>query len=175
MTCARARELIVKLDAHEAPGPRLAHHLDDCEACSKLYDRLQRVETSAALGPEASPPTTGEPLPTSTDFTARVMRAVSAESRAARSPACADAPAPAEPPDQRPVGLRGWTVGATIILAGVVAIEFSDAVAWLRCEFGSVIDVALGTMLGVALTVYILLLVGSNLRAVLRLLRPRIR
>ena len=167
MTCAQARRLIMDLDAHETPGPGLADHLNVCPDCRRYYERLRRVEASASLASSAPHPDGDEPLPAASDFTDRVMRAVAEEAATNRS---IDAAA-----DPRPVGLRGWTVGGALILAGLVSIEFSDVVEWLRAAFGSVIDVALGTMLGIALTIYIMLLVGLNLRAVRRFLRPRIR
>lgn len=165
MTCERARELIVDLDARAEPGPELARHLSGCAACRSLRDRLRRVEASSTLTSETTADAAHGLPPTSRDLTDRIMHAVTAEAadRGRVSPASA--------PASRPVGLRGWTVGGALILAGLVSIEFSDVVEWLRDAFGSVIDVALSTMLGIALTVYIMLLVGLNLRAVRRALR----
>lgn len=158
MTCERARAQILELDARSAPTGELAAHIRSCGACRAFLARMQRVEAAAGLGIEA---------PGRADFTARVMEAVTAEAAASRAPAIEQT--------SRPIGLRGWTAGGTLILAGLVAIEFSDVVTWLRGAFGSVIDVALSTMLGVALTIYIMLLVGLNLRAVRRFLRMRMR
>lgn len=169
MTCRRARELIVDLDAREAPGDALAGHLNGCAACRAHFVRVRRIEADAGLRPDEPALVEGEATRDRADFTARVMRAVTAEAAASREPSPASAPAP------RPVGLRGWTVGGALILAGLVSIEFSDVVEWLRATFGSVIDVALSTMLGVALTIYIMLLVGLNLRAVRAFLRMRVR
>lgn len=167
MTCARARDLIVELDARQAPGDELAGHLSACAACRAFYARLRRLEANAGLDTDARSHAAEEAARDPAEFTARVMRAVAAETETS--------PTPASEPAPRPVGLRGWTVGGTLILAGLVAIEFSDVVEWLRGAFGSVIDVALGTMLGAALTIYILLLVGFNLRAVRRFLGLRAR
>jgi len=163
MTCTRARGQILELDAREAPGEELAGHLSACAACHAFYARLRRLEASTGIASHDVPGTTPATGEEPAEFTARVMRAVTAEAEISRTPASASA--------SRPVGLRGWAVGGTLILAGLVAIEFSDVVHWLRGAFGSVIDVALSTMLGVALTIYILLLVGLNLRAVRRFLR----
>jgi hypothetical protein len=73
------------------------------------------------------------------------------------------------------VRLRGWTVGGAIILASLVLIQFSKVVAWLGESMGAVVDVALGIMLGIALTIYICMLVWSNPEAIRRFLHLRIR
>lgn len=151
MTCTAAREQIVELEAGREPSPELARHLEACEGCRRLFDRLRRLE--------AATPVVGPPVPRAADaFTARVMRAV----HEARAEPKASSPA---------VGLRGWTAGSLVIVASLVAIQFSDVVDWLRGSLGPVIDVAIATMLGLALTAYLLLLVGSNLTTVRRALR----
>ena len=165
MTCTKARTQIIDLDAHEAPSPALAAHIAACPECRRVYEGLRNLETAAripsatsvadataiagAIGAGATP---GSP------FTAKVMSAV----RRSRP----------EPEGAKPiVSLRGWTAGGAILFASLVAVQFSPVVDWLRDAFGNVIDVALATILGVALTVYLLLLVGSNLTAVRRALR----
>ncbi|MFW6293211.1 MAG: hypothetical protein ACOC7V_12930 [Spirochaetota bacterium] len=167
MTCERAREHIIELDARSAPTGALEAHIRSCGACRAFLARMQRVEAAARLGTGTPGHAEAETARRRADFTARVMEAVTAEAAASFRPA--------SEPTPRPVGLRGWTAGGTLILAGLVAIEFSDVVEWLRATFGSVIDVALSTMLGVALTIYIMLLVGLNLPAVRRFLRLRVR
>ena len=74
-----------------------------------------------------------------------------------------------------PLRLPGWTAGGALIVASLVAIHFSKVVTYLRTTLGNVIDVALGLMLGLALTIYICLLVWSNLAAVRRALRFLVR
>jgi hypothetical protein len=169
MTCARARTQIAGLDARESPSRALRRHIDRCADCRRVYERLRDLEAAART------PIEGATSPVSAldaAFTARVMDAV----RRTRNPepaveTAAEPEAATKAVAEPAVGLRGWTAGGAVILAGLVVIQFSDVVDWLRGSIGPVIDVALATMLGVALTIYILMLVGSNLIAVRRALR----
>lgn len=160
MTCARAREQIVRLDHRETPPAQLAQHIAICSGCRLDYERLQVVEAAARVGVdlarEGAPPAGSSPAGSA--FTARVMRAVH-ESKAQPEPA------------RSTVGIPGWTAGGAVLIASLVAVQFSQVVEWLGESLGPVLDVALATILGLALTIYILILVGSNLRAMRRALR----
>ena len=101
-------------------------------------------------------------------LTARIMEAVRVE--AARQ---LQDPVPDMP--RRIARLPGWTMAGAIILSSLVLIHFSKVVAYLRDSMGNTIDVSLGIILGIVLTIYISLLVGSNLPKVQRILRLRIR
>lgn len=151
MTCRRARKLILELDADEQPPEHLGEHLGSCARCRDLRARLVHVERNARLTPTTAP----DPA-----LTSRIMHAV--RTQAHRPGEWAGTP----------VRLRGWAAGGTVIVASMVAVQFSEVVDWLQRALGPVIDVALGVMLGLALTIYVLVLVGSNLESVRRLLRP---
>ena len=167
MNCTHAREHIADLDRSGAPGPELAAHLRDCPACRAVAERLQAIDVALRETLGATPRTMAgavkqQPDPAAARFTARVMAAVVGEQ---------DASAPAG----HAPALGSWSAVGTIIVGGMVAIQFSAVVEWLRIEIGTVLDVALGTLFGVALTIYILFLVGSNMTSVQRLLRLRSR
>ncbi|MFW5685553.1 MAG: hypothetical protein ACOC0O_02770, partial [Spirochaetota bacterium] len=95
---------------------------------------------------------------TQTALTERIMAAVREESLAAQTS------------DQR-MHLPGWSVGGAVILTGLVLLQFSRVASWLSQSIGSIVDVALGIMFGIALTIYICMLVWSNLEEVRRVLR----
>lgn len=177
MTCATALESMVTLDRGERPGTELQEHLNSCAACRAVYQRLVAIETVVQVTPtphggelrsarEAATADASEEA-----LTARIMALVRAEA-ARGAGAVGAAESSAEPARIR---LPGWTAGGLIIIASLVLLPFSRVFAWLRSSMGAGLDVAIGTMLGLALTIYIMLLVGSNLPAVRRILRLRIR
>ena len=95
---------------------------------------------------------------TASDFTHRVMSAVHREAASSN--------------DLDPkLSLGGWAVGGAVIIAGLVLVQFNRVVDWLRGFFGSTLDVALAMFFGIAVTIYLLMLVGSNLKAVRRFWR----
>lgn len=76
----------------------------------------------------------------------------------------------AEP--HEPMPLRNWLVAGVLIFGGILGLHYSESFEWLRLAFGEAIDLAMGLILGVFLTTYLCLLVGSNLKRVQRLFRP---
>jgi predicted anti-sigma-YlaC factor YlaD len=152
--CSEAVERIILLDRGEKPSAELVLHMQSCAACRSAYQGLSRLERRASL-------VAGEPRADDT-LTRRVMVQIRDE-------------AILQAEEEHPVRLRGWTVGGAIILASLVLIQFSKVVAWLGESMGAVVDVALGIMLGIALTIYICMLVWSNPEAIRRFLHLRIR
>ena len=176
MTCRSARELIMRLDADEQPPAPLRGHLESCPSCSALYAALVRTRERARIRTWDSPDQAGPRDAPEPALTARIMAAVREEAAAPAgdTAALAAAQAAAQAAGSEaahPLRLRGWAAGGVLIMAGLVVVQFSSVVDWLRGSLGSVIDVALGVMLGLALTIYILVLVGSNMESVRRALR----
>ncbi len=164
MNCTHAREELAGLDRNEVPGPELTAHLRECPTCRELAERVRAVEATlrsshVGFGTMAANQTTE---PEAARFTARVMAAVARDQESLMP--SAQAPA-----------FGSWSAVGALIVGGLVVIQFSTVVEWLRIEIGSVIDVALGTLFGVALTIYIMFLVGSNLPSIQRLFRLRSR
>jgi predicted anti-sigma-YlaC factor YlaD len=153
LTCRNARRAIIGSESHEGLDRELDEHLARCPDCRAIHERLTAVAANARI-PDA---------PADRALTSRIMTAVRSEASFAAAPEVR----------LRLVRLPGWTAGGAVILASLVLVQFSDVVSWLSAELGSVVDVALGVMLGIALTAYIMLLVGSNLQAVRRIIRPR--
>ena len=181
MNCRHAVERIARLEADETPNADLLRHLNYCADCRGVYHRLAAIARKSPLAGHASPHLTDRIMQTVRAEGARDL-GIEVSGRWTRddsyTPAGAEFPGNAAretpSPEQR-IRLPGWTAGGVVILASLVLIQFSKVVAYLRDTLGSVIDVSLGIMLGLALTIYICVLVGSNLRAVQRLLRLRPR
>lgn len=167
MRCATARKEIAGLEASRRPGSELARHLAGCAECRRVYERLRRLEAVVRSSGGVAYESGAE---AEAAFTVRVMAAVH-EAHAETDVAALRVGHSETEPSSPTVSLRGWTAGGAAIIASLVLIQFSDVVDWLRGSLGPVIDVALATMLGLALTIYLLILVGSNLKAVRRALR----
>ena len=187
MNCRSATRQIAGLELSDTPGSALSKHIAGGTACRQLYSSLQPLSTLTVIPGVASwsdyardarpdggrePLIQGAPDP---NLTSRIMDAVREESMP--SSPHANAPALTEEMPEGPgkLQLRGWTAGGLVILASLVLIQYSEVVEWLRTYLGPSIDVSLGIILGLGLTIYICVLVGSNLRAVQRLLRLRPR
>ncbi len=152
MTCREALRELLMLDADQDPYTELAAHLARCEQCRREEAKL-RFAMMALRSPERRR--------TDDELTGRIMAAVLAE------------PAPGEPGTERgPMPLRNWLAAGVLILAGILGLQYSDSFEWVRLAFGEAIDLAMGLILGVFLTTYLCLLVGSNLKRVQRLFRP---
>ncbi len=179
MTCEQAYDQITQLDRHETPSPALVRHIAECSACRSLFVKLTRLQSAARITSSHAPrvPVAGEitAIPAHNGGGARTPEhPVAAIGQAAFTEQVMRAihQAAASPHDLDPkLSLGGWAVGGAVIIAGFVVVQFNKVVDWLRGFFGPGIDVALAMILGIALTVYLLMLVGSNLRAVRRVWR----
>jgi hypothetical protein len=72
-----------------------------------------------------------------------------------------------------PASLRTWFIAGTFILGGLLGLRFSDVMTWLRASFGPFLDVTVSVILGLCLTGYICILVGTNLQRLMKILRIR--
>ncbi len=152
MTCREALRELLALDSDQKPRQELAAHLARCERCRREEAKL-RFAMMALRPPERRR--------TDDELTSRIMTAIRAE------------PSPhgvAEP--HEPMPLRNWLVAGVLIFGGILGLHYSESFEWLRLAFGEAIDLAMGLILGVFLTTYLCLLVGSNLKRVQRLFRP---
>ena len=156
MTCHDAIDSLLALDNNEPPRRDLASHLDACPACSREWTRL-RAATRVLRFSET------ETFDDDSALTARIMESIRREPRPVGTMA--------DPHVQMP--LRRWLLAAALLVAGVLGLEYSESLDWLRVSFGSTIDLAMGLILGLFLTIFLCMLVGSNLKHVQRLFRVR--
>ena len=154
MTCHDALETMLALDNNEPPRPALVAHLAACDACSREWVRLQAATELLRLAE------TEEDDPA---LTSRIMESVRRE------------PPPlgaiSDPHLRMP--FRRWLAAAALLLGGVLGLEYSESLDWLRVSFGSTIDLAMGLILGLFLTIFLCVLVGTNLKYVQRLFGVR--
>ena len=163
MECRDAMDLMLSLDNAGAPPPDLAAHLRGCARCRAEFGRLNAAVVALEIGHADSAATEL----TNTVLTERIMEAVRHDAAAVMT---GDE---ALSEEERPELFRNWIIAGTLLVAGLFGLRFSDVMDWLRNSFGPTIDVAMSLILGVFLTGYICMLVGSNLRRVRRALRLR--
>ena len=157
MTCNEALNRLLSLDNGEQPDRETALHLTSCPGCLAQANRLR-----AALDSVLEPPAVAsDPAASDAALTNAIMTAV-------RS-----LPAVTTPGRLHAMPLRNWLFAGLLILGGTFGLQYSDSLDWLRVSFGPVIDLAIGLILGLVLTTYLCILVGSNLERVSRLFRLR--
>lgn len=148
MECHDVIEYLLDMDNGEELPRDVADHIGGCSWCRADVARLtQTLDGIRRVAMVAENPA----------LTERIMFSVR------------DA---AETADQ-PTRLRSWIVIGALILVGVTGLRFSEVMTWLRQSTGPAIDVAMSVILGVFLTGYICILVGSNMDRVLRMFRQR--
>jgi hypothetical protein len=163
MECREVTEFMLDMDNEGALPPAVQQHLQSCATCRHGFETLSLAVHSLSAEPAGA---------TDSDLTERVMQAVRSQAPGVHAVRFALPDDPLEP-DEQPTPLRSWIIVGSILLVGLFGLRFSDVMNWLRHSFGPAIDVAMSVILGVFLTGYICLLVGSNLARVRRILRLR--
>lgn len=152
MTCRDALRELLALDSDQQPRQELAAHLARCERCRPEAVKLRIALASLRVAECES---------TDEELTGRIMTAIRAE------------PSPREVAEpHEPMPLRNWLVAGLLIFGGILGLHYSESFEWLRLAFGEAIDLAMGLILGIFLTTYLCVLVGSNLKRVQQLFRP---
>ncbi len=150
MDCRDVMEYVFKLDNDEALPAAVAQHLSTCESCRTHAEQLGEVLT----GIQREWAVREDP-----DLTERIMSLVAREASGVAH--------------DQPTRLRSWIIVGALILVGVTGLRFSEVMTMLRQSVGPIIDVAMSVILGIFLTGYICMLVGSNMGRVLRIFRHR--
>lgn len=158
MECSEIIEQYLELDNGEALPMDVVEHMEHCSSCRRLVTRMafamaQLPELAAPVGYEPSQ----TPSVTEAIF-ARLEREI---------------PGVSFEPRDRPVSLGGWVVVGILIVAGIVATSFSGPLRWMSDAVGSGIDFPLNLVLGVVLSAYLLLFVGSHVKLISRWLHLR--
>jgi hypothetical protein len=163
MECRDVTEFMLVMDNDGVLPVAVQQHLQHCPNCRRGFEALSLAVSALSAEPAGA----RDP-----DLTDRVMRAVRSE--AGGIPAVGwDLPDEEMESGEQPTSLRNWIIVGSVLVGGLFGLRFSDVMNWLRHSFGPAIDVAMSLILGVFLTGYICLLVGSNLGRVRRLFRVR--
>lgn len=150
MTCDRAMDLFMEgNDGERVPFIRSALarlHLLRCRKCSAEVQRLNRaLELMRA-----------DFLPKANDSIDPIMAAV-------RMEVAAQAARAVDEDAATPVSTRNWAVGGLFIFASLAVFPLGQASGWLVRLFGSDLTFPIALTLGVVLTAYCALFIGSHL------------
>jgi hypothetical protein len=62
-----------------------------------------------------------------------------------------------------------WLTAGGVLTAGIFLLPFSDALAWLNTRFGDAFDIPLQLVLGISITIYAAVFIGSHLEYLRRI------
>ncbi len=160
MTCDRAMEAYLRLDRDEAPSRELAAHIESCPLCGREVWGL-----TASL--QAFPPTAD--CRPGRDLAGPVMARI-ADLKAAPGP---DALSWRSREERPLLSLYNWIGTGLMILAGMILIPYSTIPPLLNRIVGPDWELSLHLVLGLVITIYTTLFIGSHLTDLRRLLKMR--
>jgi hypothetical protein len=137
MDCTRALLSIIesKEDGHLPLRVRL--HLSHCASCNAEYKRMQKAIAFMR----------SEYLPRSPDLSELIMSAIRV------TPTL----------EAAPVSFRDWTIVGIVILAAITIAPLGSAFTWVKNSFGSNFLLPLNVVLGLMLSAYGALFIGTHL------------
>lgn len=141
MRCDEALRILSESGAGGIRGLRARLHLVFCPGCRELLERER--EAMAALAAY-------NPFPAPKDFADGIMARIrySAE---------------LDPASRNPVPMSGWVGAGLLILIGMPLLQFSASHLWLRGQLGRALEVPLFIAMGVIVTAYMALFIGTHL------------
>lgn len=142
MNCERWMQQYMGLDSGESlPLPLRIHTL----FCARCRAEIRGMEMALLAMQRFAPPS---PEDLSREIMSSVMRGVSE--------------------DGRIVPLYNWVAGGILLLAGVILVRFGDSFIWLKERFGIDLELPLAIVLGVVLSVYAAVFVGTHIEELAR-------
>jgi len=137
MDCARAMLSIIesKEDGHLPLLVRL--HLSRCASCTAEYTRMRKAIDFMR----------SEYLPRSPDLAELIMTAIRTSPKA----------------EIAPVSFRDWAIVGIVILAAIAIAPLGSAFSWVKKSFGSDFLLPLNVVLGLILSAYGALFIGTHL------------
>lgn len=155
MKCSKAMKEFLELDQGERASPELSRHLTICPACAQEAAKLSVFFEALRNGEEkleaAGLETSG--------LAAAVLSEIENRERTKSLAAAQE------------VSLRDWIVPGVVILGGITLVPFSSFLPALRGLSGGTLELAIPLSLGIAITVYATLFIGTNVSTFRRLLR----
>ena len=150
MTCDRAMDLfIVETDGEHIPfvhSVLLRFHLQRCQKCAA---ETMRLHWALSLMKSDS-------LPKAPDLSDPIMAAV-------RMEVAAQAVRAVDEDAAEPVSTRNWLVGGLVIFASLAVFPLGRTSDWLVRLLGSDLTFPIAVTLGIILTAYCALFIGSHL------------
>lgn len=141
MKCENFMDAYTALDNGERPSLSLRLHLRSCPRCRReaalMEEKLSSLRRDAAL-------------PDAPDRTREIMARISA----------------GDVTYGRSVPLYNWVSGELIIIVSIVLARFSDSLVWMNGYFGMNLEIPFNIVLGVVLTVYSSLFIGSHMKEI---------
>jgi len=139
MRCETFLDRYDELEPGERPGFRMARHLAACESCAAQVGLVED-----ALGALCEIKDAGDP-----PLEARVMASVRLV-----------------PTPQRDFSVRDWIIAGSVIAASMILIPVGEYFARFDEAFGASYALPLSLVLGLALTAYAALFVGTHMAQV---------
>lgn len=148
MRCERFLDRYDRLDAGVTPGFALRRHLASCASCEAKVRRQSAALAAYRAGPA------DEAIPEEEVLDERIMAAVRLTPR-----------------PRRAVLVRDWILSGAVIAASMVMIPLGSEFDRAKEAFGSRLAVPLSLVLGLALTAYMAVFIGSHMDSILPLVR----
>jgi predicted anti-sigma-YlaC factor YlaD len=141
MRCDDALHILSESDEGGFRGLWARLHLMFCPECRELHER--ELETMEALA-------VYNPFPVPKNFADEIMARIELLEEQ-------------EPATHNPMPMSGWVGAGLLILLGMPLLQFSASHLWLKGQLGRALEVPLFIAMGIIITVYIALFIGTHL------------
>ncbi len=138
MKCERFMEQYLKLDNDEQPSLMMKLHLLRCVSCRKEVGLLRLAGEDMM---KFSSSVMGRDM--SGEILAHILRTQESYSRH--------------------IALYNWIVVGVIIFASIFLVTLSDSLTWLKTQFGGNLEVPFFIVMGIVVTLYTSILIGTHL------------
>jgi hypothetical protein len=138
MKCEKVIESFLKQDDSRYPAFLIRLHIAFCSRCREEIRALQKIFVEAR---------TGYPFAIPRDMSGPVMRAIINSDLVYK----------------KDISSVKWLFPGVIIFASIFLVSYSDSFIWLKGHFGGVLEVPLFIVLGLAITFYAALFIGTHL------------
>lgn len=137
MRCEKVREAVLNADRDELPL-RIRIHILFCRACREdLIQITDRINDARKTVPFRAPE----------GLTDQIMRTITL----------------LEVEYDHRVSQGKWIAAGLVLFSSIMLLSFSDSFSWLSAHFGGSFDIPLAVVLGISISVYAAILIGSHL------------
>ncbi len=138
MKCNKIIKRFLELENFLTLPLRMRWHILWCENCkeeiSLLQDRLVEIRKS-------------QPFVMKEDMTEVIMNSIYANTYVLSNN----------------ISSTKWVTVGTLIFLSIIGITFSDSIIWLKSHFGVSFEVPLSIVMGLAITIYVSLYIGTHI------------